>query len=117
MKTEDISNIGPHIIEFLKDADGENFSADQLGNKFKVGTPSVRQIMISMESEGLVRCVRGTRQPRWYVATDGQLELERRTNEPREVPAPLKIDPRKQELYAELQRARDAIPSLHVGRK
>jgi DNA-binding MarR family transcriptional regulator len=116
MQASDITSMSKDIVEFLKHSNGENFGVAQISRAMNVGEAGMSKILRAMEDEGLIRGIHGIRQPRYYIATAEQIAAEVKAAQPRQAPAPLKIDRHRAELYAQLKEARDSIKSLHIQR-
>ena len=112
MNAEEIKN---EIVDMLRKNNGESTCIQVIAKPFGNHMPAIKQILIELEDERRIRKVHGERKARYYIPTKAQIEAEERCNQARAMPAPLKVERRRIELYAELERARNAIPSLNGG--
>lgn len=101
------------IIKSLTERNGECRAVQSFASSFGVTQTKVGLLLADMEKRGLVSKMNGARNASYYIKTAAQVEREAAVNKPKDAPKPLKIDKHRSELYAELARARAAIPSLY----
>lgn len=101
------------IVGFLSDNAGTFYNIAQMAKRFNFGRSAMALELASLAHAGRIRATMAkNRAQAYYVPAQSQLEAEARMVGKLRIDRPLKIDKRRQELYAELSAARNKIPSI-----
>ena len=97
---------------FLRMKSGDIMMVTVLARKFMVGQAAMTTLLNEMAIAGKVRRSSAKRSLGFYVPSEAQLEAERKALQAVKQTPPLKIDKRRQELYAEIAASRKSLPSI-----
>lgn len=108
-----ISEQTGEIVQLLSDNAGKFYNITEMAKRFKVNRSAMGLVLANLAHSGRIRASMATnRAQAYYMPTQAQLEAEARMNTKFVSNRPLKVDRHRQELYAELSRARDSIKSI-----
>lgn len=99
------------IMDELMKVGDEGITLASLSHILSVGQPSLRPILADMGGSMVIRCTQGFRNVRYWIPSEDQIKAEDEARNVRPF-RPLKLDKAKLEIYAEIDAARRAIPSI-----
>lgn len=113
MSQQHISDQIGAIVTFLTENAGKFYNIAQMAKRFNYGRSAMGLELATLANSGHIRATMAkNRAQAYYVPPQSQLDAEARMTTKFVSNRPLKIDKRRQELYAELSAARNSIKSI-----
>ena len=100
------------VLSWLRSKSGDVVLIGALTKKYGVGQAAMLTMLNELVIAGKVRRSTAKRTLGFYIPSEGMLQAERNVSSSILDRGVLKVDKARRELYAQLQAARDAIPSI-----